>query len=121
MLEEILDRVDTITMLNKQFLMGEFGIYNDQVEDEAYEILNSILHLGTMLQNAKQYTPQTVPRTLVHDLYNPLAVVIGYAELIINEGNLEKHQRDVMATIQDNARVVYDLIGIVFRKKEYST
>lgn len=121
MIEDILNRVETIISLNKRFLMGEFGLFSDQVEEEAYEILNSILQLDTMLKAAKKYTPQTIPRTLVHDLYNPLAVVIGYSDLLINEGGLENLQLAVIKAIQENANVVYDSIGIVFHKKEYCT
>ncbi len=121
MIDDIFNRVEEITLLSRRFLMGKYGLFDDHVEDEAYEILNAVLQLNTMLENARKYTVETLPRTLVHDLYNPLAVVIGYAELILNEGHLEKHQRHVMKHIQNHARIIYDLIDIVFRKKELST
>ncbi len=50
-------------------------------------------------------------RALVHDLRTPLAVVLGFAELLARDpGSLTEVQRDCVARIAEGAEQLRDLV-----------
>lgn len=48
---------------------------------------------------------------VAHDIRNPLSVVVGYAEMLREQGRLEPESADMLARLASNARAVISLVS----------
>lgn len=109
-----LQKIDVCT---RSLAIGNFGAIAESGRACLEEIQVGLKEFTQLVEQSLCTPPNMIPRTIVHDLYNSLNVIIGFAEIMIYGGELNSVQRLYAQIIHQIGQELIHEVEYVFRRE----
>ncbi|GAB4513952.1 MAG: hypothetical protein OHK0046_15360 [Anaerolineae bacterium] len=110
------EAVRKIDICCRSLLAGCFGTLEADLRIDLEAIAEANVEFNTLVQSALNTAPGQRPDKLVHDLYNPLNVVMGYSEILVDTRRLNAIQRLYVQIIGQQGQELVAAVDMTFRE-----